>query len=94
MMCGLDYADLMFDYKNKYVLKVYFHNRAQYYLIISFVSRLLRTENQDQTGTVPRKNKNTSELSDIFCKLGKEIQLLPRQPIAKVLVLCSSSQIK
>lgn len=54
MMCGLDYADLMFDYKNKYGLKVYLHNRTQYYLIISFVSRLLRTEIQDQTGSVPR----------------------------------------
>lgn len=43
MMCGLDYADSMFDYKNKYVLKVYLHNRTQYCLIVSFVSRQART---------------------------------------------------
>lgn len=74
-------------------------NRTQCCLIVSFVSRQLRTENQDQTGTAPWKNTNSSslsELSEIFakCKLGKEIQLLPRKHIAKVLVLCSNSQIK
>lgn len=53
MMCGLEYADSMFDYKKKNVLKVYLHNRKQYCLIVSFVSRQLRTENQDQTGTAP-----------------------------------------
>lgn len=99
MMCRLDYADLMFDYKNKYVLKVYLHNKTQYCLIVSFVSRQLWTENQDQTGTAPKKKTNSSSHSGLLeisteRKLGKEIQLRPREHIAKVLVLCSNSQIK